>query len=62
MLRKQLKAVGDLQQKIDSIGDTMSGKEVFRARSGIEVNIPRPTLSVYERVRQGKGGTAVVVW
>jgi predicted nucleic acid-binding Zn-ribbon protein len=48
-----------LQGKIDSIGDTMSSKET--GRKDIVGSIPRPTLSVYERVRRGKGGQAVVV-
>ena len=48
-----------LKQKVDSIGDTMSMKE--QERQGIISNIPKPILSVYERVRRGKGGQAVVV-
>jgi uncharacterized protein len=48
-----------LQAKIDSIGDTMSGKE--SEREAILSKIPRPTVSIYERVRKGKGGAAVVV-
>jgi predicted nucleic acid-binding Zn-ribbon protein len=47
-----------LRQKIDSIGDTMSTKE--KARSEVMQEIPRTTLSVYERVRRGRGGQAVV--
>ncbi len=48
-----------LQEKIDSIGDKVSGKETERKE--ITAQIPRPILSTYERVRRGKGGTAVVV-
>ncbi|MFZ5981413.1 MAG: zinc ribbon domain-containing protein [Candidatus Zixiibacteriota bacterium] len=48
-----------LQEKVNSIGDTMSMKE--QERRGIVTNIPKPILSVYERVRRGKGGQAVVV-
>jgi predicted nucleic acid-binding Zn-ribbon protein len=48
-----------LKEKVDSIGDTMSSKE--KERQGVVTNIPRPILSVYERVRRGKGGQAVVV-
>jgi len=48
-----------LQEKVDSIGDTRSMKE--GERQSIVVNIPKPILSVYERVRRGKGGQAVVV-
>ena len=48
-----------LQQKIDSIGDTTSAKKDERQR--ITSTIPRNIISVYERVRKGKGGSAVVV-
>jgi predicted nucleic acid-binding Zn-ribbon protein len=47
-----------LQGKIDSIGDTMSAKE--DGRKEIISSISRRTMSVYERVRRGKGGQAVV--
>lgn len=53
--KKQLEV---LQEKIDSIGDTVSDKKT--ERKGIISEIPRPTMSVYERVRKGKGGAAVV--
>lgn len=52
---KQLVA---LQQKIDSIGDTMSGIE--EGRQAVIGKISRRTISVYDRVRRGKGGQAVV--
>ncbi len=48
-----------LQGKIDSIGDTMSSKE--SGRSDVSGSIPKRTLSVYERVRRGRGGQAVVM-
>jgi predicted nucleic acid-binding Zn-ribbon protein len=48
-----------LQDKIANIGDTMSGK--MTNRTEVSSAIPKPTLSVYERVRKGKGGTVVVV-
>jgi len=47
-----------LQQKIDSIGDKTSEKKDERKQ--IAASIPRSTMSVYERVRRGKGGAAVV--
>ncbi|UCC43248.1 MAG: hypothetical protein JSU65_08855 [Candidatus Zixiibacteriota bacterium] len=47
-----------LQEKIDSIGSKVMTKE--QARQTIISSIPKPTLSVYERVRRGKGGRAVV--
>ena len=52
---KQLVA---LQQKIDSIGDTMGSIE--KGRQEVVSSIPRRTISVYERVRRGRGGQAVV--
>ena len=53
--QKQLEV---LQHKIDSIGDTVTGKKAERDQ--IITGIPRRTMSVYERVRKGKGGSAVV--
>jgi hypothetical protein len=50
--------LGILQEKIDSIGDKMSVIE--SSRKAIVSSIPRQTMSVYERVRRGKGGQAVV--
>ena len=48
-----------LQEKVDSIGDVMSGKQ--KEREGIKSSITRQTLSMYERVRRSRGGDAVVV-
>lgn len=53
---KQLKV---LQEKIDSIGDKLQAKD--KEREKIKVTVPRQTLTVYERVRRGKGGDVVVV-
>lgn len=50
--------LGVLQEKIDSIGDTVSGKQ--HEREDVLGGIPRRVMSVYERVRKGKGGSAVV--
>jgi len=50
--------LGILQQKIDSIGDKTAEKK--SERKLIAASIPRGTISVYERVRKGKGGSAVV--
>ncbi|MBU8933466.1 MAG: hypothetical protein KOO62_05620 [candidate division Zixibacteria bacterium] len=47
-----------LQEKIDSIGDTVASKE--QERSVILKQIPRPIMSIYQRVSKGKGGTVVV--
>lgn len=47
-----------LQNKIDTIGDKMSEKE--DERKAVISDVPRSTLSIYERVRRGKGGQAVV--
>ncbi len=52
------KQLAILQEKIDSIGDKVAAKEGERDR--ISTQIPRSTRSVYERVRKGKGGSAVV--
>lgn len=52
------KQLGILQKKIDSIGDKVSGKETKRQE--ITTEIPKQLMSVYERVRKGKGGSAVV--
>lgn len=48
-----------LQEKIDSIGDKVSAKENIRKEAIAKVS--RSTLSTYERVRRGKGGSVVVV-
>ncbi len=50
--------LGILQEKIDSIGDKTEGKKDERKQ--LTAAIPRPVMSVYERVRKGKGGSAVV--
>jgi predicted nucleic acid-binding Zn-ribbon protein len=47
-----------LQQKIDSIGDKVSAKDA--ERNALSSSIPRPLRSIYDRVRRGKGGSAVV--
>ena len=47
-----------LQEKIGSIGDTMSRKQA--ERRAIAATIPRQTLVIYERVHRGKGGAVVV--
>ena len=47
-----------LQEKIDSIGDKTSFKK--EERNQISTTIPRSVMSVYERVRKGKGGAVVV--
>lgn len=64
--RERLKQVNDnntsqlgiLQEKIDSIGDKKTIKESERRE--IVMSIPKQVMLVYERVRRGKGGTAVV--
>lgn len=48
-----------LQEKMDSIGDKVASKQ--ESRQEVTAAIPKPTLSVYERVRRGRGGRAVVV-
>jgi predicted nucleic acid-binding Zn-ribbon protein len=53
------KQLAILQEKIDSISDKVAAKESERKQ--ISTKIPRATRSIYERVRKGKGGTAVVM-
>ncbi|MCM2272863.1 MAG: hypothetical protein NDJ18_09965 [candidate division Zixibacteria bacterium] len=53
------KQLGILQERIDSIGEKISLKNA--SRQEVISAISRPTLSVYERVRRGKGGQAVVM-
>ena len=48
-----------LQEKVNSIGEKMSGKAT--ERKGMLGSIPPPILTVYERVHKGKGGSAVIV-
>ncbi len=47
-----------LQEKIDSIGDKIAAKD--KERQVVLGGVPRSILSVYERVRRGKGGDVVV--
>ena len=48
-----------LQEKIDSIGEKVAAKESTRQQ--VIGTISRATLSVYERVRRGRGGQVVVL-
>ena len=52
------KQLAILQEKIDSIGDKMA--DILNSRDQIRETMPKPIMSVYERVRRGKGGQAVV--
>ncbi len=64
--KKQLDEVEDnnkkqlsvLKEKMDSIGDKIAAKD--KERQAVLGAVPRPILSVYERVRRGKGGDVVV--
>jgi len=47
-----------LQKKVDSIGEKVASKH--GTRDSVMAEIPRSTLSTYERVRRGRGGRAVV--
>ena len=53
-----LKQLEVLKEKVDTIGNRMAEK--INDRNEISASIPRRTLSVYERVRKGKGGAVVV--
>ncbi len=46
-----------LQEKVDSIGDKMADKQGLRKE--LKEAITKRTLSVYERVRRGKGGAVI---
>lgn len=52
------KQLSILQEKIDTIGDKVLEKE--NERKDISASIPRNVMTVYDRVRKGKGGSAVV--
>ena len=52
------KQLAILQEKIDTIGDKVSEK--FGERKEVTTVISRQVFSVYDRVRKGKGGSAVV--
>lgn len=52
------KQLGVLQEKIDSIGDKIAAKG--KERQVVLEAVPRSILSVYERVRRGKGGDVVI--
>jgi predicted nucleic acid-binding Zn-ribbon protein len=52
------KQLAILQEKMDSVGTKISIKEDERLRIGMQV--PKRTMSVYERVRKNRGGDVVV--
>lgn len=52
------KQLSILKEKIESIGDKVQGKQVEREQ--LLVDVPRRIMSVYDRVRRGKGGAAIV--
>ncbi|MEW5924715.1 MAG: C4-type zinc ribbon domain-containing protein [Candidatus Zixiibacteriota bacterium] len=52
------KQLAILKEKMDSVGTKISIKEDERLRIGIQV--PKRTMSVYERVRKNRGGDVVV--
>ena len=47
-----------LKVKINSIGDKVADKD--KERAAVITSIPRPVLSIYERVRRGRGGDVVI--
>ena len=51
------KQLAILQERVDSIGDKMSDKQGLR--KDMKDAITKRTLSVYERVRRGKGGAVI---
>ncbi len=52
------KQLAILQDKIDTIGDKVSSK--VEERQTISTSISRQVYAVYDRVRKGKGGSAIV--
>lgn len=52
------KQLSILQDKIDSIDDKVAAKE--NERREVVISVPKRSLSIYERVRRGRGGRAVV--
>jgi predicted nucleic acid-binding Zn-ribbon protein len=58
VLENNQKQLAILQEKMDSIGSKVEDKQ--QARTVLIKDISRPSLSVYERVRRGRGGRAVV--
>jgi len=47
-----------LQQEIDAVEDKMSEKVAYRKQ--LKSKVPRPAMSIYQRVRKGRGGDVVV--
>ncbi len=52
------KQLAILQEKIDTIGDKVSAKN--GERNLVTTEISRQVFSIYDRVRKGKGGSAIV--
>jgi len=47
-----------LQQEIDAVEDKMGEKVAYRKQ--LKSKVPRPVMSIYQRVRKGRGGDVVV--
>ncbi len=52
------KQLGTLQERLDSVGSKVAEREHERQRIVTQVN--RPAMSIYDRVRRGKGASVVV--
>lgn len=52
------KQLSILQEKMDSVGTKIQTKEEERKK--IVINVPKRTMSVYERVRKNRGGDVVI--
>ncbi|MCH9031514.1 MAG: hypothetical protein IIB00_04560 [candidate division Zixibacteria bacterium] len=52
------KQIDSLQQRMDSVGDKVSGHVAERDR--IVSKVSRPSMSIYERIRRGKGNSTLV--
>ena len=52
------KQIASLQKRMDSVGDKVAGHIAERDR--IVTKVSRPSMSIYERVRRGKGNSTLV--
>lgn len=52
------KQLDTLQERLDSVGEKVAGRE--HERQKIVTQVSRPSMSIYDRVRRGKGASVVV--
>jgi hypothetical protein len=56
--RENEERLASLQEEIDSVEDKMSEKVAYR--QALKGKVPRQIMSIYQRVRKGRGGDVVV--